>query len=326
MRRRRQAGFTLLMVVFMVAVLLITVAAVTPNLLTEGRREKEKEMVWRGEQYERAIRLYHQKFGKYPTKIEDLTRETNGVRFLRQAYKDPMNADDGSWRFIYVGPNGQLIGSLKQTNLLQNALNMPGSAALSAFGGMPQLSPPGAGANLQAGTAGAIGAPGMPGANTPGQLGTNPAAAANPLESQPQPLDGTVLGGNIIGVGSKIKKPSIRVYLGGDTYQQWEFIWNPVGQTGLPGQTPVNPNANPTIGPNGTAPNAANPYVPQPNGGAPNGINPFGFSPSGAPNGANPNGMNPNGGNPNGMNPPDGQAPQNEAPPVNVPPPTTPAQ
>jgi len=303
-RRRPQAGFTLLMVVFMVAVLLITVAAAAPDLLTQGRREKEKEMVWRGEQYERAIRLYFQKFGKSPTKIEDLTRETNGVRFLRKAYTDPMNAEDGSWRFIYVGPNGQLIGSLKQTSLLQNALNVPGGAALSAFGAMsmPQLSPPGA-ANPQSGAPGAAGAAGTLGANTPGQLGANPAAASNPLESQPQALDGTVLGGNIIGIGSKIKKPSIRVYLGGDTYQQWEFIFNPVGQTAIPGQNPANPNANPNAVPNGAAPNPANPYA-QP-----------------------PNGMNPNGGNPNGMNPTDGQAPQNpQPPPVNVPPPTTPAQ
>lgn len=324
-RRRHQAGFTLLMVVFMVAVLLITVAAAAPNLLTEGRREKEKEMVWRGEQYERAIRLYYQKFGKYPTKIEDLTRETNGVRFLRKAYTDPMNAEDGSWRFIYVGPNGQLIGSVKQTSLLQNALNVPGSTALSAFGGgMQQLSLPGSGANPQAGAPGGIGAPGTPGANTPGQVGTNPAAASNPLESQPQQLDGTVMGGNIVGVGSKIKKPSIRVYLGGDTYQQWEFIFNVVGQTGLPGQTPVNPNANPAGAPNGAAPNAANPYAQPPNGAAPNGLNPFGTNPNGsAPNGANPSGANPNGMNPN---PPDGQTPQNPQPPTDTPPSTSPTQ
>lgn len=295
------------MVVFMVAVLFITLAAVTPNILTEGRREKENEMVWRGEQYERAIRLYYQKFGKYPTKIEDLTRDTNGVRFLRQAYKDPMNAEDGSWRFIYVGPNGQLIGSVKQTNLLQNALNMPASAALSPFGSMSQLSLPGAGANPQTGALGSTGAPGTPGMTTPGQQATNPAAAANPLESQPQPLDGTVLGGNIVGVGSKIKKPSIRIYLGGITYQQWEFIWNPVSQTGLPGQAGVNPNVNPNGAPNGATPNGA-----PANGAAPNGVNSFGVNPNASvPNGANPIGANPNGMNPNS---PDGQtqqAPQN---------------
>jgi hypothetical protein len=71
------------------------------------------------------------------------------------------------------------------------------------------------------------------------------------------------LGGNIIGVGSKIKKRSVRVYLGGETYEQWEFIWNPTGQNALPGQTPVNPNANPTTAPNGTNPNSTDGQQPQ---------------------------------------------------------------
>jgi hypothetical protein len=161
-----------------------------------------------------------------------------------------MNKDDGSWRFIYVGPNGQLIGSLRQTNLLQTVLSTPGlGGALTSGGGLQPLLPPGGGTGMNQ-------TPGVGQAGQTGQLGqsTNPAANANPLESQPQPLDGVVMGGNIIGVGSKIKKPSLRVYLGGDTYQQWEFIWNPTGQTILPAQAPVNPNANPTSTP---APNGA---------------------------------------------------------------------
>lgn len=260
--RRKDAGFTLLMAVFMVATMIILAAAAAPNLLTEGRREKEDDLVWRGQQYERAIGLYYRKFGKYPTKVEDLTRETNGVRFLRQAYKDPMNKDDGSWRFIYVGPNGQLIGSVHQVSLLQTTLSTPGLAGASALGGgLQPLSPPGASTGMNAGLNQA------PGIGQPGQQ-TNPASAANPLESQPQPFEGAVLGGNIIGVGSKIKKPSIRVYLGGDTYQEWEFIWNPTGQSAIPGQAPVNPNANPTTAPNGANPNSPygqpqqNPQIP----------------------------------------------------------------
>src|SRR5437016_4793177 len=106
-RRCGQSGYSLLMVIFLVATMLIFAVVAAPNLLTEGRRERETETVWRGEQYERAIGLYFRKFGKYPTKIDDLTKQTNGARFLRQAYTDPMNKDDGSWRFIYVGPNGQ---------------------------------------------------------------------------------------------------------------------------------------------------------------------------------------------------------------------------
>src|SRR5580704_14557729 len=135
-RRRNEAGYTLLLAVFLVAAMIIAAAAAAPSILTEGRREKESELVWRGEQYERAIGLYYRKFGKYPTKIEDLTKQTNGVRFLRQAYTDPMNKDDGSWRFIYVGANGQLIGSLRQTSLVQNALGLSNSGATSPFGGL----------------------------------------------------------------------------------------------------------------------------------------------------------------------------------------------
>ena len=251
-RRRNQEGYTLLLVVFLVATMFIVATAATPNILTQGRREKEAEMIWRGEQYERAIGMYYRKFGKYPTKVEDLTNLTNGVRFLRHAYTDPMNKDDGSWRFIYVGPNGQLIGSIRQTSLLQTALSTPGlGGMLNLGGGLQPLSPPGAATNANQ----------APGTGQPGQQ-ANTTSTANPLESQPQPLEGPVLGGNIIGVGSKIKKPSLRVYLGGDTYQQWEFIWNPTGQIALPGQTPINPNANPTSAPNATNPNGSAPATP----------------------------------------------------------------
>lgn len=250
--RRNQAGYALLMAVFMVATMIILAAAAAPSILTEGRREKEAEMVWRGQQYARAIGLYYRKFGKYPTKVEDLTKQTNGVRFLRQAYTDPVNKEDGSWRFIYVGPNGQLIGSLRQTSLLQSTLAMPGIGGTSSLGGgLQPLAPPGAAAGANQPGGAAAGQPGQPGQQT------NNAAVSNPLESQPQPFNGTVLGGNIIGVGSKIKKSSLRIYQGGDTYEQWEFIWNPTGLTAVPGQAPANPNANPT-----TTPNAANPNSP----------------------------------------------------------------
>ena len=134
-RRCGEAGYSLLMVVFLVATSLVVSAAVATNVLTQGRREREEETVWRGEQYERAIGLYFRKFGRYPTKIDDLTKQTNGVRFLRQAYTEPMNREDGSWRFIYVGPNGQLIGSLRSQSLLQNALtSLPGGSSLGAGG------------------------------------------------------------------------------------------------------------------------------------------------------------------------------------------------
>jgi len=55
-------------------------------------------------------------------------------------------------------------------------------------------------------------------------------------------VTGPVFGGNLIGVASKIKKPSLRVYEQGVTYFQWEFIWDPT-KTAVPGATPVAPQA-----------------------------------------------------------------------------------
>ncbi len=236
-RRRAQAGYSMLMVVFLVATMIIFSAVAVPNLLVQGRREREEETVWRGEQYERAIGLYFRKFGRYPNKVEDLTKQTNGVRFLRQAFPDPMNKGDGSWRFIYVGPNGQLIGSLRRVSLLQSLMatpTLPGATPAAV------LAQPGAnpGGPLGAGSFGAGALPTNP---------ANPATTSNPLESQAQPLTGAVMGGNIIGVGSKVKQSSLRVYQGGDTYEQWEFIWNPMQQIAFP-VAPAGPSTPQQIG------------------------------------------------------------------------------
>jgi hypothetical protein len=214
-----------------------------PNIFTQGRREREEEMVWRGRQYDRAIGLYFRKFGKYPTSVDDLVKQTNGVRFLRKAYKDPMNQEDGSWRFIYVGPNGQLIGSLRHTSVLQNVLTTPPVSGASPFAVGSQSAP-------------SLAAPSGAATGTASGTATGPASGAsapNPLESQPQPLGGAVIGGNIIGVGSKIKQSSLRIYEGGDTYEQWEFIWNPtqVGQVPA-GSTPPTQLTPGTTAPPGT--------------------------------------------------------------------------
>ncbi|MCU1341372.1 MAG: hypothetical protein JWN92_795, partial [Candidatus Acidoferrum typicum] len=214
---------------------------------TQGRRERESELAWRGEQYQRAIGMYFRKFGKYPTKIDDLVKQTNGVRFLRQAYPDPMNKQDGSWRFIYVGPSGQLIGSLRHTSLLQSLIStptLPGASALTGASTLPgALTLPGAAPSTGPGGSASSDI------NTFGQTGQQGQQAAsqgfNAMGAQPQSLQGAVIGGNIIGVASKMKESSLRVYQGGDTYETWEFIWNPQTQVAIPGQgtTPIAPGA-----------------------------------------------------------------------------------
>ena len=226
------------MVIFMVATMILLATTAALRIDTQGRRERETELAWRGEQYKRAIGLYFRKFNKYPTKVDDLVKQTNGVRFLRQAYTEPMNKDDGSWRFIYVGPGGQLIGSLRRTSLLQTLITTPTL-------------------------------PGGPGASSSNPFGTSSQTGqTNGQSPQPQPLQGDVIGGNIVGVASKVKLDSLRVYEGGDTYELWEFIWSPMQQIAIPagqgGQpsAPTGPTTAPGVPIPGQPPGATPPTIP----------------------------------------------------------------
>ena len=268
----REAGYALLLAIFLVASLLLFAAVAAPNVLTEGRRLREQEAIWRGNQYVRAIRLYYQKNGKYPSSLEDLTKaNAAGVHFLRKAYKEPMNKADGSWRLIYVTGSGQLVGSVHYHTLQEMAVaaafagQLPGGAAGFAsqlFGGINQNQAAGA----QPGATGQPGAvPGQQGATQPNQVPGAPQAAAGPTgqnspngqnsqdslfsSTQPAPLaavDSPVFGGSVIGVASKVKQSSIAVYQGGKTYFEWEFIWNPLMNTngGAPGQQLAIPGLN----------------------------------------------------------------------------------
>jgi len=111
--RSSSDGFALLIVMVAAAVLLIGLTAVLPSIYQEGQREREAELIFRGKQYARAIATFHQKFQRYPNSIEDLTKLTNGFRFLRKEYADPMTPG-GKWRFIHVNAQGVLLDSKTQ--------------------------------------------------------------------------------------------------------------------------------------------------------------------------------------------------------------------
>ncbi len=86
-----------------VALILIFLAVAAPSVAKDLQREREIEMVHRGNQYVRAIRMYYRKNGSYPGSIDVLVK-SNNIRYLRQKYKDPMTGKD-DWRIIHVGEN-----------------------------------------------------------------------------------------------------------------------------------------------------------------------------------------------------------------------------
>ena len=342
--RKGEQGYALVLIIFFLALLVLTTVVAAPTVISSIQREKEKEMVWRGRQYTRAIRMYYAKMKRFPTSLDDLTKPKTGLRFMRQAYKDPMNGTDGSWRLIYVGPNGQLIGSLNPANqafgMMPGIAGMGSNGALGSAAGSFGNSSFGNSGNSSFGnsffgnssfgnssfgnnnsqfgnTANANGPGGVPGGTPNGFAGqalgstTDPNAQNGSTDQlgNPQPLammdSSNTIGGNIIGVGSKINKSSFLWYQKARNYRQFEFIWDPSKDMGTGGAS--RGIGTPVQNLNGTSPNGTNP----------NGMNPtgtgtgFGTNSGQGNTGQNPSQQNPGfNGNPDpGANPPL-QAPQ----------------
>jgi type II secretory pathway pseudopilin PulG len=184
----------------MVAVLTILMSAAMPVWRRETQREKEEELVFRGLQYVRAIRLYQAKTQSFPPSIDVLVQG----RYLRKKYKDPITNDD----FV------------------------PLSAAGGAAGQIGQPAPGG-----PSSPSGRSGQPGRSGVGSPPQAQTpSTPTPANPFAGSGQ---GTVIGG-IIGVASKSKAESIRIYQGRNHYNEWPFLFvnnrpGGPGGRGMPG-------------------------------------------------------------------------------------------
>jgi len=257
-RRQRDGGYLLLSIMLMMVMLVIALTVVAPSIVQQLKRDREEEMIHRGTEYARAIKKYYKKFGRYPANLEQLDN-TNQVRFLRKHYKDPLTKD-GKWKVLNYGDIQSLLnangpgtpaaalGAAGQQGALGQALAQASQGnALS-----PGLTP---GTAISQGAVvsgsgqqptGTLGS--SPGGATGNQPGNNPFANTFSLggnSSQTDPSSsgqsGTALGqqstsgsnqtfggGAIVGVASTSKDPTIRIYNQKKTYDQWQFIYNPI--------------------------------------------------------------------------------------------------
>jgi type II secretory pathway pseudopilin PulG len=87
------------MVALMVAVTILTIltAMALPVWSQQMQREKEEELIFRGWQYAEAIRVFQQRHGRLPTRLEELIEVE--PRSIRQLWKDPMT-EDGEWGIV----------------------------------------------------------------------------------------------------------------------------------------------------------------------------------------------------------------------------------
>lgn len=103
--RKRQAGVTFLGVLFAVAIGGIALAGTGALWQMESHREKEKELLFIGEEYRQAIASYYDNSPgdpQYPAQLADLLHDPRfpmPVRHLRRLYPDPLGSD-GKWREI----------------------------------------------------------------------------------------------------------------------------------------------------------------------------------------------------------------------------------
>lgn len=256
----------MLIAIFLIALLVISLAVAMPNIARSIQRDRDLETFHRGMQYRRAIQLYYRKFHAYPPNVEALVN-TDDIHFLRKKYIDPITGQD-DWKPIAFGQNKTptAMGFFGQP-LTGNASTLAGIGPSGGTSGLPGATTQGGAFsnggsttsgslfsdtdNDQSSSAGASGAPGSPASGTTGTSGdTSGAGSGAP----------TFGGAGIIGFSPASSKQSILVYKKKNHYNEWEFTYDPLsdmktvgggnaGLIGQPASSTTTPVGAPTFGP-----------------------------------------------------------------------------
>ncbi len=249
------------------SVMSVALSMLLPAWTTMARREREAELMFRGNQYARAVAMYQRSRGAFPPSVDVLVNE----KFLRKKYKDPMT-EDGEFQLLMVGmpipgqataPAAPGRGGVPGAGGRGAGLGAGGGAGLGA-GGRGGL---GAGGGL--GTGGGLGAGGglgsgqgtapAGGRGTGATLGTGLGGGTQAATGTQAPTSGfnrvTRPGaggttGPILGVVSKSEETSLRLFNGRNKYNEWAFVaTEATAQAGGPGTTiPGGPGGTQTPG------------------------------------------------------------------------------
>jgi len=101
-----EAGYTLAILVMVIAIMAIMMAAAVEIVSFQAQREKEAELIFRGQQYVEGIRLFRQKYGRYPMRMKELWEADPKV--LRRKWTDPITGSE-NWGVIFEGQEGREI-------------------------------------------------------------------------------------------------------------------------------------------------------------------------------------------------------------------------
>lgn len=110
--KKIQQGFSYLWVLLLVAFMGLSLTLAAEIASTATQRDKEKELIAIGRQFQIAIERYQQSSGRgeYPGSLEDLLRDNRapGIkRHLRKIFVDPMTGK-AEWGLMRIG--GRVVG------------------------------------------------------------------------------------------------------------------------------------------------------------------------------------------------------------------------
>jgi type II secretory pathway pseudopilin PulG len=246
-RRRSERGYILLILLLAVAFLSIAALTAVEDIENQIKRDREEELIHRGVQYARAIKSYYKKFGRYPTRVEDL-ESTNRLRFLRKRYKDPMNRDPATgkekdFKFLHL-TDVQSSFNTGPTNGLVAVADMSNQPGQPGVAGTNADSTSAAAVTAEPNSPAQNGQPGGQGDTSSGGQEVNGAPPPQPLSQQVGPTGAPQVfgGGAIVGVASLNKKDkTIREFNKKDHYNQWQFVYDPSTNSGGLIMTPNQP-------------------------------------------------------------------------------------
>jgi len=200
MRCADDRGYAMAALLVGMAVMAIMMSMALPVWRTAVKREREAELIFRGEQYAHAIELFSRRNGGFPPSLDVLEKG----RFIRKLYKDPMTGE-GDFQPVYLG---QVIAGQPV---------VPGQPGLGGRAAGPAGAPAG-----RMGQAPAAGVRGNAPANQLRPFSVPDQAA--PGARAGQPVGGTIGAGPIIGVVSRSTAESLRLYNGRGRYNEWAFV------------------------------------------------------------------------------------------------------
>ena len=205
-RRGSEEGYAMAALLTALALMGIVMSAAMPAWQNAARREREAELIFRGEQYARAIQLFQRKYANtLPPSLDVLLNE----RFLRKKYVDPITHGEF-----------QLLGSAQAAGA--TATTTPGRGQTAS----------GASANPRASLE-TLGRQtgGVPGGGAAGGVTGGGRGTATPGLGRA----GAASSGGIMGVASRSTEKSLRLYQGRGAYNEWAFV--PVQRVANPGDT-----------------------------------------------------------------------------------------